>query len=120
MPIQPCTCSDGKKGRRWGQHGKCYCGKGAATKAGHQAAAAYAHGYAGEEEEDADDERSKEIAHLIRKGYPKKRAAAAAYSMYGEDKEEDDGGASAASPRMDRKTVMRLLELCRENRLRGG
>lgn len=48
MPIEPCKCEGGGSGRRWGESGKCYCGKGAASKAGKQAAAAYAHGYAGE------------------------------------------------------------------------
>lgn len=46
MPIQKCN-SDGKSGKKWGKSGKCYTGKGAARKAGKQAAAAYAHGYKG-------------------------------------------------------------------------
>jgi hypothetical protein len=108
VPIQPCTCAGGKSGRRWGAHGHCYCGKGASAKAGHQAAAAYAHGY----HESDDERRGKEIAHLIRKGWDKKRAAAAAYNMFG----ESDGEASAASPRFDEKTLRRLLEKCRGQR----
>lgn len=48
MPIKPCTCPGGGKGKKWGDHGHCYCGKGAAGRAAKQAAAAYAHGYTGE------------------------------------------------------------------------
>lgn len=46
MPIKKCK-SGGKTGRKWGNHGKCYTGKGAKKKAGRQARAAYANGYKG-------------------------------------------------------------------------
>lgn len=46
MPKKSCSVK-GKKGIKWGNHGKCYTGKGASKKAGKQAAAAYAHGYKG-------------------------------------------------------------------------
>lgn len=32
MPVQDCH-DGGKRGKRWGKHGKCYTGKGAAAKA---------------------------------------------------------------------------------------
>lgn len=44
MPIKICT-SKGKKGKRWGDSGKCYTGPEAHKKAAAQAAAAYASGY---------------------------------------------------------------------------
>jgi hypothetical protein len=104
MPIKPCKCASGKSGRKWGDSGKCYCGKGAAAKAGKQASAAYAHGYSGEEEEEG-------VGSSV---------GSAIGGAIGSLVDEDDDGALAASPRMDRKTVTRLLELCRENRRRRG
>lgn len=46
MPIKKCS-ANGKTGHRWGNHGKCYTGKGSRAKAAKQAGAAYAHGYKG-------------------------------------------------------------------------
>ena len=44
MPIKSCT-DKGKSGKKWGDSGKCYTGKGAGKKASKQASAAYASGY---------------------------------------------------------------------------
>ena len=44
-------------GEQWGNHGKVYHGPDAKEKAAKQAAAAHAHGYRGDAEEDADVER---------------------------------------------------------------
>lgn len=49
MPIKPCT-RKGKSGHRWGNHGRCYVGKGSRDRADAQAAAAHAHGYEGHAE----------------------------------------------------------------------
>ena len=46
MPLKKCT-SKGKKGWKWGNHGKCYTGKDAKRKATKQARAIYANGYKG-------------------------------------------------------------------------
>lgn len=42
MPIKRCTLPNGKKGYKWGNHGKCYAER---VKAVMQARAAYANGY---------------------------------------------------------------------------
>ena len=44
MPIKTCKTKSGKKGYRWGNHGKCY---GAKEQAEKQMRAAYANGYKG-------------------------------------------------------------------------
>ena len=67
MPIKPCTCAGGGSGRRWGDHGHCYCGKGAAHKASKQAAAAYSHGYKGEQEDDESDGFGRTVRRLLEK-----------------------------------------------------
>ena len=46
MPVKSCK-KNGKTGKKWGNSGKCYTGKGAAKKAQKQARAAYANGYKG-------------------------------------------------------------------------
>ena len=46
MPVHKIR-KDGKVGYQWGQHGKIYYGKGAASKAAAQGRAAYANGYKG-------------------------------------------------------------------------
>jgi hypothetical protein len=46
MPTKSCI-SKGRKGYRWGNHGKCYIGKGAKKRANRQGRAAYASGYKG-------------------------------------------------------------------------
>jgi len=42
MPIKRCTLPNGKKGWKWGNHGKCYAQK---WRAERQRKAAYSHGY---------------------------------------------------------------------------
>jgi hypothetical protein len=42
MPIKRCTLPNGKKGYKWGNHGKCYSAKEQAEK---QMKAAFANGY---------------------------------------------------------------------------
>lgn len=42
MPIKRCSLGNGKKGYKWGNHGKCYSKRADAAK---QARAAYANGY---------------------------------------------------------------------------
>jgi hypothetical protein len=46
MPVHK-VIVDGKVGYKWGQHGKVYFGRGAASKAAQQGQAAYAAGYKG-------------------------------------------------------------------------
>jgi hypothetical protein len=46
VPIKPCQVR-GKKGHRWGNHGKCYTGKGSRARAAKQAAAIKASGWTG-------------------------------------------------------------------------
>jgi len=50
MPIKICTKKK-KKGKKWGDTGKCYTGPDAQEKAERQAAAAHANGYVGENED---------------------------------------------------------------------
>lgn len=48
MPIKNCKVNN-TLGKKWGNHGKCYTGSEAETKAKLQAKAAYASGYKGED-----------------------------------------------------------------------
>lgn len=46
MPIQRCTVK-GKRGYRWGKHGKCYLGKRGKARAEKQMRAIFKSGYKG-------------------------------------------------------------------------
>jgi len=67
MPVQPCK-RNGKRGWRWGQHGKCYLGSGAKALADKQGRAIRASGWTGNEAkqqagDDSDKTLLEEIVH---------------------------------------------------------